>query len=266
MDEQEMLEAEEMDEVTEVEGEVGQDEEEFTDTGANEDEAADHPTEEADATEVEVDKSIEGKKSATQAEKRRAREAKEAEVRKRIEQESYRKGIVDAIGGVNPYTNEEIKDEADIDEYLLMKKLDKAGKDPINDYPSAVKGERREKAEKEKAEKNHREELEAFAEKYPDVKISELLQDERFGKFAGKRVQHESLADVYADYLEFTAVKEAEVERKAVVKAKEIEIKKKASPGSLTGSGDVPKLSYADMSDEEFEKAYNEVMRGTRKI
>ena len=263
MDEKEMLEAEE---VETVESEQEQDGMEFTDTGANEDETADHPTaEDNDETADAVDEVAENK-SASQAEKRREREAKEKAIREKIERDSYRKGIVDAVGGVNPYTGEKIQDDADIDEYLLMKKLDKEGKDPIEDYAAAVKGEKREKAEKAKADSQRAEELSVFADKYPDVDVSALLQDAKFGKFAGKRVEHESLADVYADYLEFTGAESAEIEKKAAVKAKTAEMKKKASPGSLVGNGDAAKVSYADMSREEFNRKLNKVLRGEETI
>ena len=263
MEENEMLEAEE---VEEVESEQEEDGMEFTDTGANEDEAADHPTAEDNDETAEAVEEVAENKSASQAEKRREREAKEQAIREKIERESYRKGIVDAVGGVNPYTGEKIQDEADVDEYLLMKKLDKEGKDPIEDYAAAVKGEKREKAEKAKAEQQRVAELSEFAEKYPNVDVSALLQDAKFGKFAGKRVQHESLATVYADYLEFTEGTNAEVEKRAAVKAKTAEMKKMASPGSLVGNGDAAKVSYADMSREEFNRKLNRVLRGEETI
>ena len=261
MNDNEMFEAEE------VENEQEQDEMEFTDTGANEEDVADPSTDSENDENADdaVDEVVENK-SATQAEKRREREAKEAAIRKRIEQESYRKGIVDAVGGVNPYTNEEIKDEADVDEYLLMRKLDKEGKDPISDYASAVKGEQRAKAEKAQADKNRKEEVAEFAKRYPSVDIAALLQDPRFGKFAGKRVQHESLANVYADYLEFTEGEAEVIEHKAAVKAKQAEMKRRASPGSLQGNGtNTPKKSYADMSDAEFERELARAKMGALK-
>ena len=268
MNENEMLEAEEYEEeFEEVESEQEEDGMEFTDTGANEDDTADHPTdsEDDDNADDAVEEVAEGK-STMQAEKRREREAKEEAIRKKIEQESYRKGIVDAVGGVNPYTNEEIKDEADIDEYLLMRKLEKEGKDPIDDYASAVKGEKRAKAQEAEAEKNRKAEVAEFAQRFPNVDMTALLQDPRFGKFAGKRVQNETLANVYADYLEFTQGEEAVIEKKATVKAKQAEMKKRASPGSLVGNGDQPRLSYADMSEKEFEKKLAKVLRGEENI
>ena len=266
MDENEMLEAEEAEDY-EVESEQEEDGMEFTDTGENEEEAADPSTDsENDENAGDAVEEVTENKSAMQAEKRREREAKEKAIREKIERDSYRKGIVDAVGGVNPYTNEKIQDEADIDEYLLMKKLEKEGKDPIEDYAAAVKGEKREKAEKAKAEQQRVAELSEFAEKYPNVDVSALLQDAKFGKFAGKRVQHESLADVYADYLGFTGNESAEIEKKAAVKAKTAEMKKRASPGSLVGNGDAAPLSYENMSKEEFGKVFDQVLRGERNI
>lgn len=268
MNENEMLEAEEYEEgFEEVESEQEEDGMEFTDTGANEDDTADHPTDSEDDENADdaVEEVTEGK-STMQAEKRREREAKEEAIRKKIEQESYRKGIVDAVGGVNPYTNEEIKDEADIDEYLLMRKLEKEGKDPIEDYASAVKGEKRAKAQEAEAEKNRKAEVAEFAQRFPNVDMTALLQDPRFGKFAGKRVQNETLANVYADYLEFTQGEEAVIEKKATVKAKQAEMKKKVSPGSLVGNGDPAPLSYENMSKEAFSKVFDQVLRGERTI
>ena len=270
MDENEVLEAEEQvdyDNVEEVESEQDEDGMEFTDTGANDGEAADpHADSENDENADDAVEEVTENKSASQAEKRRQREEREKAIRDKIERDSYRKGIVDAVGGVNPYTNEAIVDDADIDEYLLMKKLEKEGKDPIEDYATAVKGEKRAQAEKAKAEKQRVEELTEFANKYPSVDVAALLQDAKFVKFAGKRVQHESLANVYADFLEFTDGANAEVEKRAVVKAKTAEMKKRASPGSLVGNGDAAKLSYADMSKDEFSKVFEQVLRGERNI
>lgn len=264
MDENEMLEAEEMDV---AESEQEQDGMEFTDTGANEEDIADPSTDsENDENAADAVEEVAENKSASQAEKRREREAKEQAIREKIERESYRKGIVDAVGGVNPYTGEKIQDEADVDEYLLMKKLEKEGKDPIEDYAAAVKGEKREKAEKAKAESKRVEELTEFADKYPSVDVTALLNDAKFGKFAGKRVQYESLATVYADYLEFTQGNEAEVERKAAVKAKVAEMKKRSSPGSLQGDGSrLVDKSVDDMSPAEFESYLKKVKMGAYK-
>ena len=266
MDEQEMLDVEET-AVDTTESEQEQDGMEFTDTGANDGEAADpHTDSEDDENAADAVEEVTENKSASQAEKRRQREEREQAIRDTLERDSYRKGIVDAVGGVNPYTNEAIKDDADIDEYLLMKKLEKEGKDPIEDYAAAVKGEKREQAEKAKAEKQRVAELNEFAERFPNVDVTALLQDAKFGKFAGKRVQHESLATVYTDYLDFTKGNEAEVERKAVVKAKVAEMKKRASPGSLHGDGSTPpEKSVDDMSPAEFEMYLKKVKMGAYK-
>lgn len=255
---------------TEVEAdneEVGE-EAEFTDTGVEETDVADQSSNnEEDAVDEDSEDNTKAKQKDTfQAEKRREREAKEAAIRKRIEEEAYRKGIIEAVGGVNPYTGEAINDSADVDEYLVMKELDKQGKDPIADYAKAIKEKRKAQQEVAQTEKNRVQELQEFNNKYPDVNVGELLKDERFCRFAGQRVKHETISEVYGDYLNFTSDFNARVEKKAQVKAKVVAAKAKASPGSLTGNGETPKVSYADMSKEAFEKKLASVLRGDERI
>jgi hypothetical protein len=253
----------------ETEGEVGQDEVEFTDTGAEETEVAEPSSDSEDDANAETDSEDDAqveRDDTFQAEKRRQREEKEAAIRKRIEEEAYRKGIIEAVGGVNPYTGEAITDKADVDEYLLMKELDKQGKDPISDYAKAVKEKQKAQVETKRTENNRAQELSEFAGKYPNVNVTELLKNERFCKFAGKRVGHESLATVYGDYLTFTNEINATVDKKVQIKAKATAAKAKASPGSLAGNGETAKVSYANMSEEAFEKKLAKVLRGEERI
>lgn len=254
---------------TETEGEVEQDEAEFTDTGAEETEVAEPSSDSEEDANAETDSKSEAKSERDdtfQAEKRRQREEKEAAIRKRIEEEAYRKGIIEAVGGVNPYNGEAIKDKADVDEYLIMKELDKQGKDPIADYAKAVKEKQKAQVETERTEKNRAQELSEFAEKYPTVNVTELLKNERFCKFAGQRVKHESLATVYGDYLTFTDEFNVTVDKKAQIKAKATAAKAKASPGSLTGNGsNPPQKTYENMSDAEFEKMIAKAKSGALK-
>lgn len=252
----------------ETESELGQDEAEFTDTGEKETDSAEPSSysDDANAENDSVDETKVEQNNTFQAEKRRQREEKEAAIRKRIEEEAYRKGIIEAVGGVNPYNGEQLKDKADVDEYLIMKELDKQGRDPIADYAKAVKEKKKAQVETERTEKNRVQELSEFSDKYPNVNVTELLKDERFCKFAGQRVKYERLANVYGDYLTFTNEIDATVDRKAQIKAKAAVAKAKASPGSLTGSGDLPKISYADMSDNDFEKKLRKVLRGEENI
>ena len=240
---------------------------EFTDNGVEETDAADSSSMDSANADADVDsETAKTGQDALQAQKRREREAREAQIRKQIEEDAYRKGIVDAVGKENPYTGEEIKDQADIEEYFMMRELEKAGKDPIADYPKALRAKRQAKAEAAKAEEQRVQEVAEFVERYPDVDISSLLQDPAFGKFAGKRVQHESLTSVYSDYLSFVGEVKADTEKKALVKARQAAAKAKSTPGSLTGNGgSSPRRSYDDMSDEEFEREIARAKAGALK-
>jgi hypothetical protein len=246
--------------------EDNQDEEDFTDADDDDDEGEE---EEEDSVEtdkdtndaVEDDSSEEETKDKTnsyQAQKRREREAREEKLKK----EAFVKGMIEALGGENPYTGEKIEDSADVDEYLMMRELEKQGKDPVSDYHKAVKQKAKETASQAQEETQRQQEIAEFAEKYPNVDMQTLLSNERFVRFAGKRVGKEPLSDIYADYLSFTS----DIEYAAEAKQRAKSAKKKASPGSLTGNGDSAQQSYETMSDKAFERKLAAVLRGTEKI
>lgn len=251
----------------EVEEDSTEDNEEFTDS--NEETAEEEETEEAEESEEtetedtgEAEESVDQKSNSYQAQKRREREARE----ERIKQDAYTKGMIEALGGENPYTGEKIEDASDVEEYLMMRNLEKQGKDPVVDYHKAVKEKTKKAATDAKEEADRRQEIAEFAEKYPEVQMQDLLSNDKFVKFAGKRVGKESLSDIYADYLSFTSEYDTEAQRKAEQKYREKSARKKASPGSLTGSGDTASVSYENMSDKAFERKLAAVLRGTEKI
>ena len=53
--------------------------------------------------------------------------------------QAYQKGLVDAVGGVNPYPNCKIEDAVDIQEFLAMREIEQSGGDPIADFASFSK-------------------------------------------------------------------------------------------------------------------------------
>jgi hypothetical protein len=267
---------EEVDESVEDEEDFTEDNEEFTDS-ADEDADDEEASEEEDNSETEDEsegnedndadsnadeesgeEEAEEKTNSYQAQKRREREARE----ERLKKDAYVKGMIEALGGENPYTGEKIEDSSDVEEYLMMRDLEKQGKDPVADFHKAVKQKAKDTATKAKEEQQRTQELQDFATKYPNVKMSELLANERFVKFAGKRVGNEALSDIYADYLSFTS----DIENAAEEKQRAKSARKKASPGSLTGNGDSTKQSYETMSDKAFERKLAAVLRGTEKI
>lgn len=249
---------EEVDEVIEGDEESTEDNEEFTDSN---EEAEDESAEEGEEPE-EAEPSQEQRFNSYQAQKRREREARE----ERIKQDAYTRGMIEALGGENPYTGEKIEDASDVEEYLMMKRLDQQGKDPVVDFHKAVKENAKKAAADAQEDAEIRQEIEEFSERYPDVDMQSVLMDEHFAKYAAKRVGKESLSDIYADYKAFTDEYEAKAERKAVQRQKQVSARKKATPGSLKGNGDSGATSYANMSDKAFERKLNAVLRGTERI
>ncbi len=250
LDEKEGLEQEELDEVVE---ESNQD---ITEDNNQNDTQDELDFTEDDEGKDSLKKNVVSEKNPYAAQKRKEREEKEKRIREEIRQKAYVQGIVEATGGTNPYTGEEIKDKEDVEEYLAMRDLEKKGQDPIGDFHKRVKEQAKEQNKKAEEEQSRRAEIIAFAEKYPSVDLDQLFNNQKFVLFAGKRLGKETLLEVYQDYENFTKEYSAEAEQNAEKKVKEKVARAKSSPGSLTGSGgNLPKKSYADMSSQEFEKA-----------
>ena len=265
MDENESMVVDE--EMTDSIEETNQDEQEALEVGAEATEVTEPSEAEEESSAEAEEESESGQSDSIQAEKRKERERREEAIRKRIEKESYQKGIIDAVGGVNPYTNEPIKDSLDVEELLLMREIEKNGGDPVADYAKISKERQREKAAAMEGQSKAAADLNAFRQAHPNVDVSRLLNDSRFSRFAGKRIDAgESLTDVYNDYIAFTGSVAATVEKKAEIKAANKQAKKNASPGSLTGGGgETPKVTYDNMSDEAFEREIVKAKSGALK-
>lgn len=220
-----------------------------------------------DETEKDVadfdDNSVEEQKEETQKKTQSKEENhKYAELRRAKEQaekEAYKKGLLDGVGGRNPYTGEEMVDDYDVEIYQQMKEIEKRGGDPIEDYAKFTKIFKQEarakedevnKAEIERAktiEKNKRE----FDEKYPDIDRNKLLEDEDFKDFALEPISNgETLVKVYERYLRFTAKYQKIAEDKANKKV----AKSVSSVGSLGSSGEDVEPNFSRMTNEEFRK------------
>ena len=254
-------------EMTDAIEETNQDEQEASEVGAEETEVTEPSEAEEESSAEAEEESESGQPDSIQVEKRKERERKEEAIRKRIEKESYLKGIVDAVGGVNPYTKEPIKDSLDVEELLLMREIEKNGGDPVADYVKTAKDRQRERATEAEGQSKAAASLNAFRQAHPNVDVSRLLSDSRFTRFAGKRIDAgESLTDVYNDYISFTGAVAATVEKKAEIRAANKQAKKNASPGSLTGGGgEAPRVTYDNMSDEAFERQIAKAKAGALK-
>ncbi len=260
--EEEQVGSAETDEVeeTETQEEVETD---FDDTEETDDSEDDDS---ADETEEEQDEEQEKK---PQSKPKGQKDAKQAEFRReRQKRESYLKGIKDALGGVNPYTNEEIEDDADVEDFLLMREIDNKGGDPVNDFFKTKREKRKAEVEKAQAEQKtadrkawFAEDRQKFVDKYPDVDISKLAKNNRFVIFSEGKVGVQPLSKIYEDFLNLDSTYRQSAEQKV----KREVAKVKSSPGSLTGASASPPQSYADMSDDDFEKVIARAKAGKLK-
>lgn len=223
-------------------------------------------TEKPEVTETQVEETKEEVKEVQSKEENskyaQARRKAEAEMEAKVK-EAYQKGRMESfIGKLNPYTNTVINDETDIQVYENMYALEKQGKDPVADYASYVadkqRQEKKEKEEKEKLQKEAEDDIAEFTEKYPDVNLNELLENETFKDYIeGKR---KSLTTLYENYKKM----ENSFRNKAVDVAKQTIANSQATPGSLNSGAEV-NVDYSTMSDSEFERILNAVKNGEMK-
>ncbi len=201
---------------------------------------------------------------------RRRREAERQAEIKRVEAAVREQTIIETLGGKNPYTGEEMKDHADVEEYLAMREIAKNGGDPLSDFSKFQKQKEREKAEqatKDAAEKEwYRKDKEDFAAKHPEVNLQTLIQDPQFQKFASGKVGVLPLSEIYNGFIEVVS----EYEKKAKAMAKQMIANQKASPGSLsstnpTDNGFFTKEQVQKMSPEEVHANYDKIRASMRK-
>ncbi len=186
----------------------------------------------------------------------RRREQREKEIRE--------KAIIEAIGGRNPFTGEEVKDSADIEEYLLMRKIEESGGDPVTDYAKHFKAQAKEVAavrEKEAAEREwYSKDRENFKARFPDVDIHTLVADENFSLFAQGKVGEMPLADIYEGFVKM----KGEYDKQAQNMAAQYYANSRSSPGALsspdTAASDfISREDAQKMSREEIKKNYDKI-------
>ncbi len=120
-----------------------------------------------------------------------ARRRREAE-RKQELKAAREQAIIETLGGKNPFTGEEMKDSADVEEYLTMKEIETKGGDPLADFSKFHKAKEKERIAKQTREETekewYRKDYDDFATKHPEVDINTLLQDKQFQSFASGKV------------------------------------------------------------------------------
>lgn len=187
--------------------EAGAEDRDFADNG--EDGGGAGAAEEDKGTETEEGEKPAGKKPQTPEERaENARKRREQEHRDALNA-AARKARVEAIlevtGGVNPYTKQPMKDAQDVEVYERMKRIEKAGGDPVTDYAAATAEDARQaeatRAQAEADAKWYRDDLTAFRSKYPDVDAEALLSDPDFNEYAEAQVKAKvPLAQIYGGY------------------------------------------------------------------
>lgn len=162
--------------------------------------------------------------------------------------DSYNRGVIEALGGVNPFTGDPLNSESDIEEYKLMREILASGGDPILDYHKYAKKNSTERMERESKQARQQKDLEDFENKYPS-KLQDLTQDANFAKFAKGKVGSVPLTQVYEEYESLKSFFMDEARKKY----EQISANANASPNSLTENESLKPKSISDMSDEEFE-------------
>jgi hypothetical protein len=233
-----------------------------------EEEVEDKPTEDTESKETESTEEKPKKQSSSErkryAEMRRAREAKE---REQAIKKAKQEGVIEGLGGTNPYTGEKIEDDIDYELYQEMKDAESKGFNPNNTndmlkYRKQVKLEaKKQEEELTQANLKTQNDISEFKKSNPNVDVKELLENEEFQEFSDGMLGVIPLATIYDKFTRSNSV--------AKKQAEEIAINEKArrasSAGSLTNGdnveGDFTMEQISKMSREEIEKNYDKVMK-----
>lgn len=247
-----------------------------TDTSASE---AEQKKEEDSKQETETEQTKETKQPQTKEQNsifaRQRREKEEAERLNKAKEEARIQAVIETLGGINPYTNEKMVDAEDVEEYLVMKKIENEGNDPLEKYPSEIKNQKREKekaeASKKEEQEKARKDIEEFMNNYPNVTLQDLEKDEAFNDYVDGKLGKKSLSELYASYLGFRE----SITKSSEAKKKEAEIIKQAQQNAATGSATTPNAADDDtytfeelsnLSAKEIEKNWKKVERSKQKL
>lgn len=214
-------------------------------------------------------------KHAKFAEERRKKEEEETKVRK-IQEESYQKGLIDSVGGINPYTNEKIESQADVEEFLNMREAEKQGLDPITDYSKFLKNKKAKAKEEQKETKTkddwYKKDLEDFQKEFPNVDYSKVIADDELNEFAEELIGTIPLKTIYKKFLGMKEKTELEITAKAEKLASEMYAKKMSSPGSVINensnadSGFYTLEQIKAMTPTEVKKNFDKVQKSLKKL
>ena len=192
-----------------------------------------------------------------------ARERRKQEQEKALKKAKY-DAIIDALDGINPYTQEKMEDAEDVEEYLTMKEIDKKGQDPVADYSKFLKAKNKEQNKQKELESSQEEwirnDKNDFSSKHPDVNLDKLIDDDMFKLFAQGKVGKMSMDKIYTDYLSFSS----KIEEQAKDRAAQVLANNAATPGKLSNQAS-SKIDISKMSSSEFDKLIEKAKRGELK-
>jgi len=196
-----------------------------------------------------------------------ARQRREKEQQKAIF-DAEMKATFSALKGKNPYTNEEMKDKTDYEEYLRMAEMEKDGLDPLTDYAKYQKQKMRkaqEEAEhKEQLQQQLKDDISAFEEAHPEEKLEDLSKNKVFlmcyRESGNLNEAYKNMKEIEKDYLD-----------KANQEAARALALANANVGSLNGSSGATDNSYYSkeqveaMSKEEIAKNLDKILASQKK-
>lgn len=225
------------------------------------------------AGQAQTPKSQTDGKSAENARRRREQQARE-DIRRAREEERV-SSIIEALDGKNPYNGEAMKDAADVEVFLTMKRIKASGGDPVTDYARARADADRESARRaaddQRAREDQRrwfeEDRAAFERAHPEISLSDLLSDGDFAEYAEGKVGKKPLSDIYDGYTRM----QQRYSRAAEEKAAQALANARASAGSIAGSGSSAEPDFfteeqvRKMSQAEVHKNYAKIMKSMEK-
>lgn len=247
----------------------------------NDAEFSDGSSSESAEPEAADPKTVEEKPQTKEQNSENARRRREAERRAELEKATAaarESAIIEALGGKNPYTGEEMKDSADVREFLTMREIEKSGGDPLTDYSKHLKTKEKEAIKKAEADKQaeaeskewYRSDREKFMSDHPDVKIQDLIDNQDFRDYADGKVGIVPLSKIYEGFIRISGKAKKDADAKAEAKAKQRLANQKASVGSVgsaksNGDGYFTKEQVRAMSQEEVHENYDKIRASMKK-
>ncbi|MBQ9744477.1 MAG: hypothetical protein IJW19_05060 [Clostridia bacterium] len=207
------------------------------------------------------------------AEKKRnaenARRRREAEQAKKIRAAEL--NAIKRIVPENPYTHQPIENEDDVEEYLIMRDIESKNGDPVVDYFKYARDIRAQKQNEAHSAEMIHQDIVDFSEKYPDVNVPDILENEDFNEFAEGKWGKSTLTDIYERYRNYIGKVSKAAEDNAKRVATQIAANAASAVGSLNNSGPAEENDFFTreqvkaMSSAEVSANYEKIRKSMKK-